>query len=209
MARSVRYIIPKVENMDTRELLENHLRDIFARVVYTHKTHEKCADILLGSLRHVNFWQIFLSSITTVGFLTVIFHEGKFVTVTGVLVSGALLFLSTYTLSFKLAERAQKHRRTGIQLWLIREKYLSLINDLRMEQGTVESIIERRDELLVELHKIYVEAPSTNRRAYRKAQKALQKNEELTFSDREIDHLLPNCLRKDADANDNKNDTTS
>lgn len=112
-------------------------------------------------------------------------------------------------LSFNFAERAQGHRSTAAQLWFIREKYLSLINDLRMEQDTVENVAERRDELLVELHKIYAEAPNTDGGAYRKAQKALQENEELTFSDREINQLLPNSLRKDVDAKAKNNDATS
>lgn len=38
--------------------------------------------------------------------------------------------------------------------------------------------------------------PTTTHAAYTKAQKALQSNEEMTFSEAEIDALLPNGLRR-------------
>ena len=45
---------------------------------------------------------------------------------------------------------------------------------------------------------MYSGAQSTNSRAYKKAQRALQKCEEMTFLDDEIDNLLPEDLRKNA-----------
>lgn len=43
---------------------------------------------------------------------------------------------------------------------------------------------------------IYEKAPRTTSKAYTAAQKALKFNEELTFSDEEIDLLLPKTLQK-------------
>jgi len=42
---------------------------------------------------------------------------------------------------------------------------------------------------------IYKFAPITSTKAYSKAQKALKINEELTFSDKEIDQFLPEELK--------------
>ena len=47
-------------------------------------------------------------------------------------------------------------------------------------------------------HGVYSGAPSTTYQAYKKAQKALQQLGEMTFSDAEIDALLPSDLRKSA-----------
>ena len=52
------------------------------------------------------------------------------------------------------------------------------------------------DELVERLHTVYRGAPATNLKAYRKAQKALQENEDMTFTDAEIDAFLPNELRR-------------
>jgi hypothetical protein len=50
--------------------------------------------------------------------------------------------------------------------------------------------------LLEELHAVYVGAPSTTFQAYRKAQDALKKYEDMTFSDEEIDAFLPKELKR-------------
>ena len=188
---------PSYQNMDSRDLIESQIRDCFGRVVYSHKTHEKCGDILLYRLKCIKLSQIVLSSLTTAGFLSAIFGEMEIAIKIGAIVSTILFCLNIYTKSSDLGALAQRHRDAAVNLWYIREKYLSLITDLRMRQGPLDNIIDRRDSLLEELYGIYSGAQSTNSSAYRKAQKALQKYEELTFSDDEIDNLLPNSLRKE------------
>ena len=87
------------------------------------------------------------------------------------------------------------YRQSAADLWLIREKYLALITDLRVSDDPIENIRLRRDALLKQLHTVYSGAPSTTVRAYTEAQKALQQWEEMTFSDEEIDKLLPRQLQ--------------
>lgn len=181
---------------DSRELVEGQVRECYGRVVYSHKTHEKCADILLSRLSTIKLWQIVLSSITTAGFIAAIFGAGTVGAVIGVVVSTTLLVLNAYTKSYDLGELAQKHRQAAADLWLIREKYLALITDLRVAKESFEKITTRRDELLEDLHGVYSGAPSTTYQAYKKAQEALQRYEEMTFSDQEIDALLPRELKR-------------
>ena len=172
------------------------MRECYGRVVYSHKTHEKCADILLSRLSTIKLWQIVLSSITTAGFIAAMFGAGAIGAVIGVVISTTLLVLNAYTKNYDLGELAQKHRQAAADLWLIREKYLALITDLRVGKESLEKITMRRDELLEDLHGVYSGAPSTTYQAYRKAQEALQQSEEMTFSDEEIDALIPRELRK-------------
>jgi SMODS and SLOG-associating 2TM effector domain family 4 len=181
---------------DSRSILEGQLRECYGRVVYTHKTHEKCADILLSRLSQIKLWQIILSAITTGGFIAAIFGAGKVGALIGIFVSTALLVLNAYTKNYDLGELSQKHKQAGADLWRIREQYLSLITDLRMGEKPIEKLQIERDKLLDELHSIYTGAPSTNHHAYKKAQEALQKLEDLTFSDDEIDAFLPRELKR-------------
>jgi len=62
----------------------------------------------------------------------------------------------------------------------------------------MEKLQEQRDSLIEQLHAVYAAAPSTNSKAYKLAQHALQKNEEMTFSDEEIDAFLPKELKRTA-----------
>ncbi|MBC3917093.1 SLATT domain-containing protein [Undibacterium sp. CY18W] len=180
----------------SRRVLEAQLRECFGLTVYSHKTHEKCAYILLNHLAILKTGQIILSAVTTGGFIGAIFDKSPVVAIVGACASTVLLALNTYSKSLDLGALGQKHRRTASDLWLIREQYLSLITDLAMGEKPVEKLQTERDRLLTKLHAIYAAAPSTNGKAYEAAQKALQISEELTFCDAEIDAFLPAELRR-------------
>ena len=53
-------------------LLESQLRECFGRVVYSHKTHEKCADIYHRKQGLIKLMQIGLSAVTTGGLIALI-----------------------------------------------------------------------------------------------------------------------------------------
>ena len=180
----------------SRGILEGQLRECYGRVVYSHKTHEKCADILLSRLSKIKGWQIVLSAITTAGFLGVVLGAGRAGAIAGVIVSTVLLAINAYTKNYDLGELAQKHKQSAADLWLVREQYLSLLVDLRMGQKPLEALQVERNELVKQLHTAYGGAPSTTFQAYRKAQEALQKLQDMTFTDAEIDAFLPNELKK-------------
>jgi len=177
-------------------LLEGQLRECYGRVVYSHKTHEKCSDILLSRLSSIKLWQIILSALTTGGFVSTFLGAGNIGAGIGAALSTTLLVLNAYTKNYDLGELSQKHKHAANELWLIREKYLSLLTDLRMSERTLLAIRERRDELLEQLHGVYIGSPSTTFKAYRKAQEALQTSEDMTFSKEEIDAFLPDELRR-------------
>jgi hypothetical protein len=71
-----------------------------------------------------------------------------------------------------------------------------------MKEKPLEKLQEGRDVLLKRLGSVYRESPSTNHRAYKKAQKALKVSEDLTFEDREIDAFLPRELKRAPNRND-------
>jgi len=184
------------DTLHSRRVLEAQLRECFGRVVYSHKTHEKCADILLEQWGTIKVWQIVLSALTAGGFIAAVFGAGTIGAIFGVVVSSTLLALNAYTKNFDHGELAQKHKQTAGDLWLVREKYLSLLTDLAMGERPIESLQHERDALLTSLHSIYSGAPATTSKAYLKAQEALKTKEDLTFSEDEIDAFLPKELKR-------------
>lgn len=190
---------PTTQTNDTpesRHVLEGQLRECYGRVIYSHKTHEKCADILLERLSTIKLWQILLSAFTTGSFITTFLGSGHGAAVFGVALSTALLVLNAYTKNYDLGELAQKHKQAANDIWLIREQYLSLLIDLAMGQKPLEALQAERDKLLTALHNVYAGSPSTTYAAYKKAQEALKRNEDMTFSDQEIDAFLPRELKR-------------
>jgi hypothetical protein len=186
---------------DTLIVLEGQLRECYGRVVYTHKTHEKCADLLFGKHKLIKLIQIGLSAIVTGGILgsLSLSEPWKFVgTIISAALSTMLLALNSYTKDYDLGAIAQKHRQAAADIWLVRERYLSLLTDLRSGALNADIIRGERDKLLKDLHTVYAGAPSTNFRAYLETQKALKSFEDMTFSDDEIDAFLPKELKRKA-----------
>lgn len=181
---------------EDRLILEGQIRECYGRVVYSHKTHEKCADILIRKHENIKLWQIVVSALVTGGIVSTFFDKGNVSAIISVVLSTILLILNTYTKNYDLGELAQKHRQAGCDLWIIREEYLSLLTDIRIGDISLDKIREKRDKLTKELQAVYAGSPSTNYKAYIAAQKALKKLEDMTFSDSEIDAFLPKELKR-------------
>jgi hypothetical protein len=47
-----------------------------------------------------------------------------------------------------LGELAQKHKQAANEIWLIREKYISLLTDLKIGEKPIEKLQLERDTLL-------------------------------------------------------------
>jgi len=178
------------------KILEAQIRECFGRAVWTHKTQEKCADIILRKHNSVKIWQIILSALTTTGVLATVFGKVQWVGIATAALSAILFAINTFVKGYDLGEIAQKHADAACDLWDIREKYLSLLTDIRAQRATVDEICQQRDALQEKLYSSYKGAPRTTSKAYKQASKALKVNEELTFSDAEIDNFLPKELRK-------------
>lgn len=181
---------------EQNKFIDSQIREIYGRVVYTHKTHEKCADVLKERSDYLKFAEIFLSAATTTSVLVVLFGDGKLFQLFAALFSTILLGLTLYSKDFNLLAIAEKHKQAALNILEIREKLLSLLIDIRIGNIEIEILQQRRDELNEELINTYRGAPKTINKAYQIASKALKENEEFTFSNEEIDKFLPESLRR-------------
>lgn len=182
--------------ISAKEILEAQIRECFGRVTYSHKTHEKCADILLSRLSWLKHTQIALSVLVSGSLLTELLATHSFKGIVPTVLSSVLLFINLYFKNYNYGQIAQAHKETADRLWDMRESYCSLIADLLGEIITPVQVAEKRDKLQKQLAIIYSNAPRTNSNAYARAQQALQYNEDMTFSTAEIDAFLPDALKK-------------
>ena len=177
------------------KILESQIRELYGRVVWTHKTQEKCADILWRQHTRIKFFQIALSALTTTGVFVTVFGENAIVGILSAILSTILFGLNAYTKDYDLGEISQKHSNAANDLWNIRESYLSLITDIRARNLPVDQIAEIRDRIQSGLYNTYKGEPRTISKAYELATKGLKANEELTFTKDELNLLLPERLR--------------
>lgn len=192
----------QTSNSDNIKILESQIRECFGRVVFSHKTHEKCSDIYAEQLKKLKLFEIILSALTTTSLLSSVFGEQKIGTIIGAILSTIILGITIYTKDYDLGQISKSHVDAANKLWSIRESYISLIADIKANNLTIDQIKNKRDELQESLNILYQNAPRTNYKAYERASKALNENgqintgEEMTFSDKEIDRFLPRDLRR-------------
>ena len=103
-----------------------------------------------------------------------------------------MLVLNAFTKDNDYGALAQKHRKNGDGPLAYPREILFLLVDVAMKERPVEDLQWQRDKLIAWLHAVYNAAPSTTSKAYKKAQKALQKQQDMTFTSTR----LPRELRR-------------
>lgn len=170
------------------------IRESFGRCVYTHKTHEKAREIASSYVTATKWVNILLTTATGGSILSTIITNQRALLYASAAFAAATLAFGIFQLSFDPAGDVERHRTAAKKLWFVREKYINLLADM---QGGLshDEVVRRRDELMNEAGSLYEQAPDTSPRSYRRAQTALKVNEDMTFTDDEIDAFLPRSLR--------------
>lgn len=174
--------------------LESQIREAYGRVLYSQTCHDKCIKRYLKLNESLKITQIVLSALSTGSFILTIISDEKMAGVVGSVLSLALLILNTYFKNFNLVDTAHKHQKASDLLWKIREEYVSLLTDFEILE--LQEIMSKRDELQDRTAEVYSNSPRTDSKSYKEAQKALKTEEEQTFSEQEIDIMLPNSIRR-------------
>jgi hypothetical protein len=178
------------------------VRESFGRVVYSHKTHEKQADICFSKHRWQQGVLIALTAISSGTFLAAVVGLLGDPLLTSLATSSIALLVTWISLgakTYRFADESDAHRGIASRLWDVRESYISLISDLMSGDVSDDQARARRDELQEATRAAYADAPRTTSKAFTRAQDGLKRNEEMTFTPREIDLFLPEALRLDED----------
>ena len=182
-------------NSHPRNPLLCQLRELYGRMIYTHKAQEKEADLAKSRQKKWQNLQLVISTLTTTGVIATIFGDCLWVKIVAAILSAVLFGISAYLKNSDFGGCARQHAEAAAFLWDVREQYLTLIVDLLGGKVDEVDIRKRRDCLQEKLAAFFKDAPRTSQDSYTEASAALQKKEEFTFSDKELDNFLPEALR--------------
>lgn len=189
------------------KLLNSQIRNSYGNVFWTHKIHEKDADLYRIWNNRLKITQIVLSAISTTGLVFVLFGVDKsniaegnncFVRLAAIIsafISALLVIANSLSKGYDLGELSASHGATAIKLLDLREEYLSLLYDIKGRHLSVESIQKRRDELKEKTLAIYANAPRTTSCGYTKAAKAIEIGEPF-FTKESLNKILPIDLQE-------------
>lgn len=176
-----------------RDGLRVQLRDAYGRVIYTYTTYLKMMSRLDKNNRRSKCVQIVLSAVSTGGFIGSMITNQFVLTVIGGIFSTALLGLNLFFKEISLSDQSKQCRVASDNLWLIRERYISLLTDFDVLSD--DEIAAKRDELQALTYDVYTKSIKTDVKSYKAAQRALKTDEEQYFTPDEIDRMLPAHLR--------------
>ena len=174
-------------------------REFYGRVTYTHKTHEKDRELWTGRAARAKAANICLAGVTTAFAIgSAINPASKITLFVTCLFAGLNTAFVIYQLSFDPSGKSDEHRRVAKDLLTLRDQYLILIQEILVSNVPTDRLLRSLETLCAETSLVYKYAPDSSARAYRLASKGLKRDQESTFSNDEIDRLLPDDLRRAA-----------
>ena len=177
------------------QLLLDEVRQNFASVVWTHKIQEKQADIYGENYNKLESINILVASLTSCGIVSTIFCDKLASKIIAAILSFVTLSITTYFKSFDIKYMEKQCKDAANHLVVVRNDMLHIISEIHMKSRSVDEINQDYIQIMKRLHKIYVEAPSTTKKAVERAEEALKIDNEYTYTEEEIDHFLPPSLR--------------
>ena len=177
-----------------RDALYSQIEEAYGKVLYSYTSQIVEASRIAKKNLRLKWIQFVLSALSTGGFIGLLITNQQVLVWVGGLCSTALLILTAYFKDVDFSALQKRHLDTSNKLWLIREKYLSLLTDfVSLEES---KIVTLRDALQKETSKIYDEAPITSEKSYSVAKDLIKNQESQFFSREELNKMLPQHLRK-------------
>ena len=185
----------RTSDMDDSQKFLGLVRELYGRVAWTHKTHEKDREIWSRRVYLTRWFNVVLIGITSILATVGAIYNNQIVFVATSIFGAASTAFVVYQLSFSPEKKEAEHRMAAKRLLYLRDQYLILIQEAMSERTSAEQLQNKLESLQREASIVYEYAPDTSSKAYAAAGEALKTKEEFTFSREEIDMLLPEDLR--------------
>lgn len=180
--------------MEYKEKLESQVKEQYGKLVYSYTCHWEEVAILRWRNNFLKWSEIILTAISATGIVSFLIFDARWLATIGAVFSAISLAITLVTKEYNVDGKIISHQKSADDLWVIREKYLSLLTDIG--QISNDEICKRRDCLVEESFMIYKAALPTSAKAYARAQNKIKNEEYQFFTDEELDKMLPNHLRK-------------
>ncbi|RPI53832.1 MAG: SLATT domain-containing protein [Acidobacteria bacterium] len=135
--------------------LLDHLNLTFSQVADRHKAHTTAAESYRKWNRRLRGMEALLIGGVSISAAGAAFGHGQILAVVAASLAGAALVVLLVNLTFDFETSAHAHAACSTHLWSIRERYGSLLSDLREGALDLQEARYRRDQLMDELRAMY------------------------------------------------------
>ena len=182
--------------VDEYRTLEDLVRNLYANVFWTHKIHEKQAEIHECWFAWLSVFNIIFAAATSAGIISLIFTDPQWLKVGSAVTAFITTALSAVLALFDLKSRARDNKSTATKLVCLRNELLTMLAKIKFKNQPVQELMNDFCALQKQVHDVYKDAPNTSNCAVNKAEAAIEKDKDGTYTDEQIDQILPEMLRR-------------
>ena len=144
----------------------DHIRLNFDRTSQNYTLHAKAAERLALTTARIRIGVLILLAIAAVAAATSLVEAGRPFQIAAAIAAGVAFAAHAAYLAIGVEGRVHAHRSCAQRLWLVCDRYQSLLSEI--EDGLLDraSILQRRDELSAQVHAAYDQAFSLDQKAY-------------------------------------------
>lgn len=169
----------------SNEKLRNQLFESAGNVCYTYSAHWIIVNRLKRQQKFFKVIQIILTSLSTGGFLSLVFFSSFWVKIAGACSSAFSLAINLYLLNYNTQEEIKRHIDAANELWDVREAYKTLLVDF--DDLSIGQIRSQRDFLNGRISEINKNYAGTDDDSFSEAKKSMNN---YIFADGEAKQLL-------------------
>lgn len=143
------------------DALEDCTRNIFGRVMWSHKIQEKQADIYLFKSKRLTICSIVLSSIVSGGLVAALFIDPFWLKLVSTLMSCISTILIAVIKRFDFEKLIQNHREFATRYLAVKDQLMLLLYQIRLHDKDRDFLEEELRSLVSKVSEINSIAPQT------------------------------------------------
>jgi len=150
----------------------DHIRLNFDRTSQNYTLHAKAAERLAITSARIRIGVLILLGIAALTAATSLVDTGRYLQIAAAVSTGLAFAAHAAYLAIGIEGRVHAHRSCAERLWLVCDRYQSLLSEI--EDGLLDraTILQRRDDLGAQMHAAYEQPFSLDQKAYESARHA-------------------------------------
>jgi hypothetical protein len=173
----------------------DHVRLNFGHAVQNYTVHAHAAERLAQILFRTRITVVSLLAASVAGMIVSVLGAPRPVLMIAATTAAIAFVAYCIYMALGLEARLFAHRAYAQRLWVVCERYRSLLAEVQDGMLDRESILQRRDELIAQLHAVYDHPFLIDQQAYETVRQPAQGDGHRGLSDAQIDQFLPSSLR--------------
>lgn len=181
---------------NTKDVTFEYLTKLYASTVWTHKIQEKESDRLRNIDIFLKSCSIVLLALSASGIFSVVFLNSQVLAIITSIFTFLSLIVSIVSMSCDFKASSTKHKKSALEFLTLRNALEVCLTDINYGRFSSEEMLKKKDYFEKKYTECCQSSLSASNIAVSRARKALYKIKDNTYSDEEMEKLIPMHLRK-------------